>query len=175
MTDKNICLQFIGDISVQWSQVEDDLRELLWVYVGTDRPTFDLLFDKARGTDIENLLRRIINGKETDRSAKSDALEALSRSKVIRDNRNTILHKMRADHVDDPAALQPKLEQARDEIISHSEALRMCRERLTNFVARRDALETADGALEHPDSDRQIPTYEAVDWPAKCKKLVLEE
>jgi len=165
----------IGDITVQWSEVEDNLRELLWVYVGTDRQTFDLLFSKTRGVDVEQLLKTIINGKEVDHLAKIDALEAVSRSKKVRDNRNIILHKMREDHVADPASLFPKLENVRNEALAHCKALSDCRRRLAVFVSSRDALEPADGELDYPSTENRVPTYAPQAWPKPSIALNLDD
>lgn len=156
--DRFECLQIIGEISVQWSQVEDGLKELLWVYVGTDRPTFDLLFGKMRVSDIEALLRRIVTGKEADRAAK------------IRENRNTVLHKMRADHVDDTEMVLPKLTRVRDDLVAHTRVLTECTKRLSLFVASRDALETYEDS-ERKSIEAKVPQYLSVRWPSKAEKV----
>ncbi|MEP2890455.1 hypothetical protein [Tateyamaria sp.] len=174
MMDRSDCLKVIGDITVQWSEVEDTLRELLWVYVGTDRQTFDLLFSKSRGSDVEMLLKRLVNAKEVEASAKLDAIEAVARSKTVRDNRNDIVHKMRENHVADAELLYPKLKKARDEAAAHCKALKECRRRLALFVSERDALETADGELDYPASEERSPTYTSLLWPPQIKRLNLE-
>jgi len=174
MTDRDNCLRMIGDIAVRWSSIEKDLRELLWLYVGTDRPTFDLLFGRAAPAHIHDTLRKVVIAKEVDPTANADALEALGRCKTIRDNRNIVLHKMRSDHVDDATALLPKLVETQQAIALHADALRTCRQRLGKFVAARDALETPDGDEEAPDAG-QVPTYESIQWPPKCTKLEFED
>lgn len=174
MTDRASCLQMIGEITVQWSLIEANLRELLWIYVGTDRPTFDILFGKTRGIDIELQLRRIVTAKEIDSAAQHDAIQAVDRSSIIRENRNTILHKMSVDHVADVASLHPKLEKARNDTIAHVEVLQECRRRLTVFVTAREAIETPDGDLDYPTSDMRGLVYLPIDWPPRTAKLALE-
>lgn len=168
--DRLECLQIIGEVSVQWSQVEDHLKEILWVYVGTDRPTFDLLFGKMRGSDIEALLRRMVASKESDSAAKADALEAINRSSIIRENRNTVLHKMRADHVDDTEKVLPKLTRVRDDLVAHTTVLMECTKRLSIFVSTRDALETYEDS-DHNPVETKIPKYQTVTWPPKADKV----
>tara|TARA_R100000365_G_C2745102_1_gene73870 strand:- start:1440 stop:1943 length:504 start_codon:yes stop_codon:yes gene_type:complete len=164
----------IGDIAVRWSEVEANLRELLWLYVGTDRPTFDLLFGRSSGDHVEKMLRKVVMAKEIDKIAQGDAIEALSRCKTIRDNRNTILHKMRSDHVDDAASLFPKLVATQESLISYAEALSACKINLSQFVARRDAVETPDGEDEAPDAHERVPTYEPINWPPKGSRIEIE-
>ncbi|MFN3147389.1 MAG: hypothetical protein ACE368_20140 [Paracoccaceae bacterium] len=154
--------------------MEDDLKELLWVYVGTDRPTFDLLFGKMRGSDIEALLRRIVAEKEADYAARTDALEAVHRSSVIRENRNTVLHKMRADHVDDTERVLPKLTKVRDDLVAHTAVLTECTRRLSIFVASRDALETYEDS-DRNSVDAKVPEYQSVTWPPKADKVDLQD
>lgn len=174
MMDRLECLQIIGEISVQWSQVEDNLKELLWVYVGTDRPTFDLLFGKMRGSDIEALLRRIVVKKEADNAARKDAIEAIDRSSIIRENRNMVLHKMRADHVEDTVNVLPKLTRVRNDLVTHTTALKECKSRLSVFVASRDALETYEDSDRNPVEAR-VPKYSSVTWPDKAKKVNFQD
>ena len=174
MTDKDGCLRAIGEIAVRWSGVEKDLKDLLWLYVGTDRQTFDLLFGGSSGDQIAKVLRRVVVAKEVDAAAKADAVEALDRCQLLRQNRHTILHKMRSDHMDDATTLLPALIAARDSLVAYSEALSNCCERLSLFVAQRDALETPDGVEEAPDAEERIPTYTAIVWPTKTKILKLE-
>ena len=174
MSDRSICLRVIGDIAVRWSEVERNLRELLWLYVGTDRPTFDLLFGRSSGDHIEKMLRKVVMTKEVDHAARDDAIEALTRCKAIRENRNTILHKMHSDHVDDAASLFPKLVATQESLISYSDALIVCKVKLSLFVARRDAVETPDGEDEAPDAHERVPTYEPMKWPPKGERLEIE-
>lgn len=175
MTDRTSCLKLIGDIAVRWSEVEGNLKELLWLYVGTDRPTFNLLFGRSSGDHVEKMLRKVVMAKEIDKTAREDALEALTRCKVIRDNRNTILHKMRSDHMDDAASLFPKLVSTQESLISYSEALGACMVKLSLFVARRDAVETPDGEDEAPDAHERVPTYEPIKWPPKGDRIEIED
>ncbi|MEM8555213.1 MAG: hypothetical protein AAGF71_10370 [Pseudomonadota bacterium] len=175
MTERDDCLHAIGEIAVRWSGVEKNLKDLLWLYVGTDRQTFDLLFGGASGDQIAKVLRRVVEAKEVDAAAKSDAIEALNRCQVLRQNCNTILHKMRSDHMDDASTLLPSLSAAKDSLVAYSEALSNCCERLSLFVARRDALETPDGVEEAPDAEERVPIYIAVAWPTKTKLLKLED
>ncbi|MCE8008590.1 hypothetical protein [Aestuariivita sp.] len=175
MTKTDDCLRVIGDIAIRWSEVESNLKELLWLYVGTDRPTFDLLFGRSNGDHIEKMLRRVVTAKEVDDIARKDALEALTRCKVIRDNRNTILHKMRSDHIEDAASLFPKLVATQESLTAYSEALSTCMAKLSLFVARREALETPDGFDEAPDADERVPTYEPIRWPPKSDRIEIED
>ncbi|WVX48547.1 hypothetical protein ROLI_016280 [Roseobacter fucihabitans] len=111
MTEKSKagCLQIIGDISIQWSKVEDELKAILWYYVGTDRQVFDVLFGKSRGRDIEDILVSVAKIREPVAVASDDIKLAVQRVRVLRRNRNTILHQMRHSHVDDIEELHPKL------------------------------------------------------------------
>lgn len=171
MTTKNECLQIIGEIAVQWSSVESCVKDLLWLYVGTDRPTFDMLFGRANAVHVENMLRKFVRAKEVNDVAKADALEALDRTGILRSSRNVILHEMRSEHVEDPATLLPKLVATRDALSSHSVALLECSARLRVFVGQRDALETPDGVDDLPDADARVPAYEAIEWPLKSEKI----
>lgn len=111
-----------------------------------------------RGSDIEALLRRIVTGKEADRAAK------------IRENRNTVLHKMRADHVDDTEMVLPKLTRVRDDLVAHTRVLTECTKRLSLFVASRDALETYEDS-ERKSIEAKVPQYLSVRWPSKAEKV----
>lgn len=171
MTPRDECLRIIGDIAVRWSKAESELREIFWLYVGTDRPTFDMLFSRANGDHVEMQLKRLVSAKEVDVQAQKDVLSAISQIKIHRKNRNIILHRLRTDHVDDAEKLLPKLQGTADDISAFLTTISTCREQLARFLAERDSLETPDGIDSAPSSDDRIPTYSPMEWPTKCQEL----
>lgn len=173
MSDRKSCLNVIGEIAVQWSQAEEDLRDILWLYVGTDRPTFDILFDGRRAADIEELVKKLVSKKEPNEAARFDIVEAVARAGLHRRNRNTILHKMRSDDVDDAGRIFPKLNKALEETKQFCAALRRLRVTLTRFVTVRDALDTPVGDEARRDAETRLPEYQAVSWPEKSQVLTL--
>jgi len=165
---RDACLVVIGEIAVGWTATEEYILKLLWLYIGTDRPTFDIIVRQQRTSDLERLLRDLVTKKEPHPALQQDVLTALQRVSVLRENRNNTLHGTTgADVVDWPLA---ELEAVRQQIAEGVPCLADLCSRALRFVVARDSAETPIGDESFPGVE-QNDEYLAINWPPKPRKI----
>lgn len=159
----------LGEIAVGWSSAEDTVRKLLWLYMGTDRPTFEILVRDLRATDMERLLRDFVKGKEPDVFLRKDIETALTWVGILRVNRNDALH---GANLHDGVEIWP-LAELRDIGAQMSLCVPILNElfaRASKFIVARETSETPIGDESFPESEL-VASYEPIVWPKNPKKI----
>jgi hypothetical protein len=170
---KDACLGVIGQIAVGWSEAEECVRQMLWLYLGTDRPTFSIVTNKMRASDIEKLLKALVEDKESNTRLKADILTALQWVSVLRENRNNALHGASVRDMSDDAWPLDALREIGEQLLDCAPRLRELCDRSLRFVIARDTVETPMGDRgdeSFPGSDEPA-SYEQLNWPSKPRKI----
>lgn len=163
-------LSMVGEIAVSWQAVEKCVLDLLWLYVGTDRPTFEIILGPLRPTDKEKLLRDLVTAKEPIDDLRNDVLIALARVAILRENRNMTLHGL-SDNPKGPEEWPIKnLQLVCDQLHALVPNLEGLCSLSTAMIMLRDEAPTPDG-LESPPFDAAPIVYPKMEWPPKPSKV----
>jgi hypothetical protein len=167
---KDGSLRIIGEIAVNWASVESCVLRLLWLYVGTDRPTFNIITAKLRPTDRESMLKDLANRKEPNDILRADVLTALQWVKVLRENRNVTLHGLGDGVIPDADWPIHELGTIGRQLSEICPVLNALCENATRVVMSRDAAEPPIGKESFPGDD-SVQSHSPINWPQKPKKM----
>jgi hypothetical protein len=157
----------LGEIAIGWSTTEESIRKLLWLYVGTDRPTFEILVRGLRPVDVERLLRDFIKEQEPNKFLRKDIETALIWVGILRGNRNDSLH---GANVHNGAGNWPlsELREIGSQMTLCVPLLIELYEKASKFIVARATSETPLGDEDFPEF---MVAYEPISWPKNPKKI----
>jgi hypothetical protein len=123
-----------------------------------------------RASDLERLLKDLVEKKEPNDFLRADILTALQWVSVLRENRNNALHGASARDLDDSLWPLEALREIGAQLSDCGPRLRDLCERSLKFVISRDTSETPMGEESFPGTDEPAD-YEPMTWPAKPRKI----
>lgn len=82
----------IGQITLEWNQLEREFERLVWLYLETDQPTARIVIAALGNQDKSKLLERLVELKEFVPEITGAIAYAIALFHVCRENRNHIAH-----------------------------------------------------------------------------------
>ena len=82
----------IGQITLEWNQVEREFDRLVWIYLETDVQTARLITGLFGNRDKTELLSKLVTLKETEPTIAAAVEHAIGLFHICRENRNHIAH-----------------------------------------------------------------------------------
>lgn len=168
-------LSLIGQIAISWNKIENVVLDLLKEYLDTDSITTKILLKPLKPSGQEELLRKLVSAKETSEDIKEEVAEALKRCATLRENRNTILHKIGIDSDDLSESAVDRLQSFYEALIRFHIYFQALRLEIITILADRAKREIHGDALADDDELRSFPTFNAPDRPPKFPQLKVED
>lgn len=151
-------LREIGRLTIAWNKAETALKELVWLYLGTDAFTASIITNPMRGNDCENLLKKLVEEKEADPAIVGEVLASIQVVKDCRQNRNIIVHNLGACDGTVTTGGRELIANCAATVSGISLHLAAIREQISRIFIQREMRETPDGELTGPSED--LPDFE---------------